>query len=42
MKRCKVCGASATRGSIAYDVWYCWRSAKDINWCDGVDRLGYD
>ena len=40
--KCPKCGARASQGSIAIDVFYCCRSAKDINYCDGVDRLEYD
>lgn len=41
IKKCK-CGAPATQGSIAIHVYYCTRSAMDMNFCDGKDRLEYD
>lgn len=40
--KCPKCKATTSQGSIAIDVWYCNRSAKDINYCDGINRLEYE
>ena len=40
--KCPKCDARSRQGTIAIDVMYCDRSARDIRFCDGIDRLEYD